>query len=65
MKFLEASCGFVICHKGFKLGHLCICFVQTIKKLEAKRISLKRISQRFVESCGFSSGTPVSTHKES
>ena len=63
MKFLEASCGFVICHKGFKL--LCICFVWTIKKLKTERISLKRISQRFVESCGFSPGTPVSTHKES
>ena len=35
------------------------------KKLEAKRIVLKRVSQRFVESCGFSPGTPVSTHKES
>ena len=23
------------------------------------------VSQRFVESCGFSPGTPVSTHKES
>ena len=38
---------------------------QTIKKLETKRISLKRVSQRFVESCEFSPGTPVSTHKES
>ena len=35
------------------------------KKLKTKRISLKRVSQRFVESCGFSPGNPVSTHKES
>ena len=35
------------------------------KKLKTKRIVLKRVSQRFVESCGFSPGTPVSTHKES
>ena len=35
------------------------------KKLKTKRIVLKRVSQRFVESCGFSPGTPVSTDKES
>ena len=28
-------------------------------------MSLKRVSQRFVESCGFFPGTPVSNHKES
>ena len=44
--FLEASCGFVICHKGFR------------------RIVLKRVCQRFVESCGFSPGTPVSTTRK-
>ena len=37
-----------------------------MKKLKTgKMYLLKRVSQRFVESCGFSPGTPVSTPKES
>ena len=35
------------------------------KKLKTKHIVLNRVNQRFVESCEFSPGTPVSTHKES
>ena len=35
------------------------------KKLKTKLIVLKRVSQHFVESCGFSLGTPVFTHKQS
>ena len=35
------------------------------KKLKTKRIVLKSVSQHFVESCWFSPGTPVFTHKQS
>ena len=60
-----ASCGFVTFYKGFTLSHLCIYFVQDNKKqLKTKRFVLKRVSQRFAESCGFSPRTPVSSRKE-
>ena len=51
-----------------KASNLAICaFVlsRRYKKLKTKRISLKRVSQRFVVWFWFSPGTPVSTHKES
>ena len=63
--FLEASCRFVICHKGFKLSHLWFSCQDNKKQLKSKRIVLKRVSsQRFDESCGFSPGTPVSSRKK-
>ena len=51
-----------------KTSNLAICaflvLLENKKQLKTKRIVLKRVSQRFVESCGFSPGTPVSSHKE-
>ena len=53
MKFLEASCGFVICHKGFKLSHLCICFVWTIKKAQNKTYLIEELVNALSKAVGF------------
>ena len=52
MKFLEASCGFVICHESFKLSRLCICFVWTTKKAQNKTYLIEELVNALSKAVG-------------